>query len=309
MDKILEHRINEHRGAHIMAIQKEDDRIRTRLASKGMLNSSAYHRELQTEHDKIISGFVDQYGSQRPGIALVYKNYFEEFPEELTEEVLKEILEYEDAQCKRSQSDYPFARTPGESDGMKGNWEQSRIMLFANIKSQIRVELSGALKRRVASGIKGKPKRDSAESAASDPNLTAPWKYLHPKIVEVSKSKFEDGYVADSVESALKEINVVVKRLYKDKTQNELDGVSLMRKAFHPDNPILFLDEDPRSESGRNIQDGYMQLFAGAIMGIRNPKAHANIVLDENRGIHFLFLASLLMQKVDESIAIHQKNP
>lgn len=107
MDEMLQYRINEHRGAHILAVQKEDERIRARLAAKGMLNSSAYYHELQTEHNKIVSGFVDQYGSQRPGIAIVYKRYFEEFPEELTEKVLKEILEYEDAQCKKNNPIFP----------------------------------------------------------------------------------------------------------------------------------------------------------------------------------------------------------
>jgi len=43
-----------------------------------------------------------------------------------------------------------------------------------------------------------------------------------------------------------------------------------------------------------------MQIFAGAMTGIRNPKAHANIVIDRNRAIHLLFLASLLFFKLDE---------
>jgi hypothetical protein len=43
-----------------------------------------------------------------------------------------------------------------------------------------------------------------------------------------------------------------------------------------------------------------MQIFAGAMTGIRNPKAHANIIIDSNRAIHFLFLASLLMYVIDE---------
>ena len=44
-----------------------------------------------------------------------------------------------------------------------------------------------------------------------------------------------------------------------------------------------------------------MEIFAGAMTGIRNPKAHSNIVLDENRAIHLLHLASLLMYKLDEA--------
>ncbi len=44
-----------------------------------------------------------------------------------------------------------------------------------------------------------------------------------------------------------------------------------------------------------------MEIFAGTITGIRNPKAHDNIVIDEKRAIHLLYLASLLMYKLDEA--------
>ena len=48
-------------------------------------------------------------------------------------------------------------------------------------------------------------------------------------------------------------------------------------------------------------QLGYMEIFAGTMTGIRNPKAHSNIVIDEERGTHLLYLASLLMYKLDEA--------
>jgi hypothetical protein len=49
------------------------------------------------------------------------------------------------------------------------------------------------------------------------------------------------------------------------------------------------------------MQQGYMQIFAGSMTGIRNPKAHENISIDSVRAVHFLFLASLLMAKLDEA--------
>jgi hypothetical protein len=36
--------------------------------------------------------------------------------------------------------------------------------------------------------------------------------------------------------------------------------------------------------------------------GIRNPKAHGMVQLDRRRSIHFLFLASLLADKIDEAV-------
>ncbi len=67
------------------------------------------------------------------------------------------------------------------------------------------------------------------------------------------------------------------------------------------DNPIIKLTP-LSSETDKNIQKGYLQIFSGAIIGIRNPKAHENLSIDENRAIHLIFLASLLMSKIDETI-------
>ncbi len=41
-------------------------------------------------------------------------------------------------------------------------------------------------------------------------------------------------------------------------------------------------------------------MYAGAMIGIRNPKAHENMVIDKSGAIHRLTFASLLMFKLDE---------
>jgi uncharacterized protein (TIGR02391 family) len=124
------------------------------------------------------------------------------------------------------------------------------------------------------------------------------WNFVHKNVAEVSMKKFENGHYADAVESGFKAINKCVKDIVKSKTGNEMDGVSLMREAFGSKH-IIILD-DLESESGRNIQDGYMQIFAGAMQGIRNPKAHDNIDIHKERAMHQIILASLLMYKLDE---------
>lgn len=130
------------------------------------------------------------------------------------------------------------------------------------------------------------------------------WSLIHKDIVSIAKKRFEDGYYADAVESACKELIYRVKNLYKHKTGEELDGKDLMFKAFRIErndpNPILCLD-DISTDNGKNIQDGYMHLFAGTVSGIRNPKAHKNIEITSERAIHFIFLVSLLMHKLDEA--------
>jgi len=119
--------------------------------------------------------------------------------------------------------------------------------------------------------------------------------------VEVAKPRYDSGHYADAVEAALKELNATVKQIYFEKMREEKDGADLMHSAFSPKKPIIILG-DQRTETGRSMQQGYMEIFAGAIAGIRNPKAHDNIAIDEKRAIHHLFVASLLFSKLDEQV-------
>jgi uncharacterized protein (TIGR02391 family) len=125
------------------------------------------------------------------------------------------------------------------------------------------------------------------------------WSLLHPRVATLAKPRFDSGHYADAVESVFKELNSVVKELFIKSGGDELDGVPLMRKAFSPSNPVISLD-NLKTETGRNIQQGYMDLFAGSIAGIRNPKAHNNIDISAERAAHHLMLASLLFFKLEE---------
>jgi uncharacterized protein (TIGR02391 family) len=142
--------------------------------------------------------------------------------------------------------------------------------------------------------------KNSAARIALATAAGALWDLIHPEITKVARTRFESHHHADAVEAAFKELNSVVKTKVTTATGRELDGASLMTTAFSAQNPIIELD-DRSTVSGRDIQQGYMQIFAGAMTGVRNPKAHGNINIDENRAIHLLFLASLLMYKLDES--------
>jgi len=125
-------------------------------------------------------------------------------------------------------------------------------------------------------------------------------KLLHPEIIRVSKQKFLDRHYSDSVESAFKEVNHRIKLFLRFKHGDDKDGVPLMRDVFGGQNPKILLG-DLSTETGKNMQEGYGHIFAGSIQAIRNPKAHENISIDKGRAIHFLFLASLEMQKLDEA--------
>jgi len=124
------------------------------------------------------------------------------------------------------------------------------------------------------------------------------WDLIHPSITEVAKSRFDSGHYADCAETAFKHINVIVKEIVKRKTGDEADGAALMKRAFSVHQPVITID-DISTENGRSIQLGYMEIFAGSMTGIRNPKAHLLIDISKERAIHFLFLASLLMDTLD----------
>jgi uncharacterized protein (TIGR02391 family) len=127
------------------------------------------------------------------------------------------------------------------------------------------------------------------------------WDDIHPSITRVAKGRYEAEQFADCVEAALKEINTLVKDHVRRRKGEELDGAPLMNRAFSVNNPLVVLD-DLSTESGRNVQQGYMQLFAGSMTGIRNPKAHANVTINAVRARHFLYLASLLAYRFEERL-------
>ena len=123
------------------------------------------------------------------------------------------------------------------------------------------------------------------------------WSIMHPEITRVARKRFDAELYADAVEAAFKEINLQVKTKCKDRHQNK-DGKGLMTIAFSANNPVLKF-EPSSSYSDFDIQEGYMHMFAGAMQGIRNPKAHENDVIDRNDAIRKLAFASMLMYKLD----------
>ena len=122
---------------------------------------------------------------------------------------------------------------------------------------------------------------------------------LHPEIGKVSEQLFKDGHYAQAIFEAFKAINNAVK---KKSGVEDKDGQALMAYVFSGNPPVLALNS-LLTQSEKDEQDGFKFLFMGAITGIRNPKAHENIIqTDTYRTLHYLIFASLLMARVDESI-------
>jgi uncharacterized protein (TIGR02391 family) len=127
------------------------------------------------------------------------------------------------------------------------------------------------------------------------------WSIIHPIVLKVANKKFNDSHYADAVESAFKELNDVIKKEYKNIKGTEEDGDALMRKAFSVNQPIFKL-ADQTKDSGKNVQQGYMDIFAGAMKGIRNPIAHANLDVHPEEAWELIVLASHLFKMWDKRL-------
>ena len=128
------------------------------------------------------------------------------------------------------------------------------------------------------------------------------WNCVHPRIQRSSRKLYTDGHFSNASEDAFIEINDAVKELYREAHPGEEppDGVDLMHKAFQEKGSILLADTN--TETGRNIQQGFHFMFAGAISAFRNPKAHSNQeVLTAKEAMRRIMFASELMYGLDRA--------
>jgi len=124
-----------------------------------------------------------------------------------------------------------------------------------------------------------------------------------PPLVETTRSLFVDGYYALAVEEAFKCVNNIVKR----KSGVADDGAGLMRNAFSVNRPVLRLNAC-KTQSEKNQQQGYMDIFAGCMVGIRNPRAHEHRYLDEAHvAIEMLAWANHLIRMVDKAKRVRSR--
>ena len=113
---------------------------------------------------------------------------------------------------------------------------------------------------------------------------------LHPRIRDVSRDLFMDGHHWPAVFEASKAlVNYVKER----SGRHDLDGVDLMRQVFSKNNPVLALN-DRRDQTDLDEQEGFMHLFEGAVLGIRNPGGHAFPEGSEQRALEYVSLLSML---------------
>lgn len=111
---------------------------------------------------------------------------------------------------------------------------------------------------------------------------------------------YMDGHFTRAVEEAYKLIDNLVndKAAAYCKTKS---GTALMQQAMSPKDGVLRFGQGS-AESQRDEQAGYMQIFAGCMMGIRNPRAHdSDYVDDEHTALCLLAFANHLIVKLENA--------
>lgn len=120
---------------------------------------------------------------------------------------------------------------------------------------------------------------------------------MHPLVREASIRHYQAGDFRNAVLDA---ITAVFDKI-RERTGVDADGDSLARQVFSADQPLLILSELD-TQSGRNDQTGFMDIFRGFYRGVRNPKAHSLVHdLNAEKAGQYLVLASLLMRRVMEA--------
>ena len=120
---------------------------------------------------------------------------------------------------------------------------------------------------------------------------------LHPRILDVSRDLFLDGYHWEAVFTAAKAlVNYVKER----SGRHDLDGAPLVRAVFSKNGPVLAFN-DLTDQTDLDEQEGMMHLFEGAVLGIRNPGGHSFPEGPEQRAVEYISLLSLLAYRVQEA--------
>lgn len=119
---------------------------------------------------------------------------------------------------------------------------------------------------------------------------------LHQAIKDSSLSQYGNGHLRDAVLNGV----IAVFDLIRIKTGLKLDGKELVGQAFGMEKgKLIFTEVD--SESGKSDQKGFLQIYEGFYIGVRNVKAHSlQHDLDERKAAQYLVALSLLARRVEE---------
>jgi uncharacterized protein (TIGR02391 family) len=132
------------------------------------------------------------------------------------------------------------------------------------------------------------------EDSAQMANFLFDKMQFHSRVITASKSLFESGHYAQAIFEAFK----AVENFVQDKSGLTTYGTNLMESVFNEENPIIKVPE--AGHYYKEVQKGFKHLFVGASQGIRNPKAHKEIIQkDPYITLQYLGFFSFLLKRID----------
>jgi uncharacterized protein (TIGR02391 family) len=125
-----------------------------------------------------------------------------------------------------------------------------------------------------------------------------------PRLRAATHKLFVDRHFVQAVGEAFKLIDNIVQ---EKSGLAPAYGFALMMRTFAAKNPALKLNA-LKTESEQNEQDGYMHMFAGSMMGIRNPRAHKADLRDDPRpALEMLVFANHLLRVLDRARRVRRR--
>ena len=120
---------------------------------------------------------------------------------------------------------------------------------------------------------------------------------LHPAISQAAANLFTNGHYRNAVlDAAVALVNLVKQKALRP----DLDGVALMRTVFSKNDPALAFNP-LADQSDRDEQEGMMHLLEGAVLALRNPRAHTLVPDAPEAALEYIALLSLLAKRVAAS--------
>ncbi|MDI9639425.1 TIGR02391 family protein [Geitlerinema splendidum] len=120
---------------------------------------------------------------------------------------------------------------------------------------------------------------------------------IHPDLPPRVRQMFDDGHYAEATFLACKFLDNYVGK----HAPHTRSGKDRMMKVFSEISPVIQLNP-LGNESERNEQEGYKYLFAGTMIGIRNPRGHSHSIQDDpGLCLDHLGLVSALLRRLNDA--------
>lgn len=142
---------------------------------------------------------------------------------------------------------------------------------------------------------RGRSPASPGSSLSSDRGPTRALEGFHGDVIAAAAALFANQHYEQAIFDAFKAVEVRIRKL----TGLQSSGQKLVGAAFGGTPPRIMLTT-ASGQVGIDEHEGFRLLFLGALQGIRNPKGHAFLPIEDPQAcLELLALASLLLRRLD----------